>query len=93
MQLEVELGDKAQVLTERFHAAGKKLNDSIAPSQVQDSIVMVQQLFLGAVWYKYEAKMIEAWHALGAAIRAAQESGMFRIWSFLGPSSVKWTGG
>lgn len=37
---------------------------------------MVQQLFLGAVWFKYEAKMIEAWHALGSAIRAAQESGI-----------------
>lgn len=75
-KLEAELGDKAQVLTERFHAAATKLSGSIPPGQARDSIVMVQQLFLGAVWYKYEAKMIEAWHALGVTIRAAQESGM-----------------
>lgn len=77
-KLETELGDSMQTLTERFHAAAVALSASIPPGEVQDSIVMVQQLFLGAVWYKYEAKMIEAWHALGSAIRAAQESGMHK---------------
>lgn len=77
-KLETELGDKVQALTERFHKAAVDLSASIPPGEVQDAIIMVQQLFLGAVWFKYEAKMIEAWHALGCAIRAAQESGMHR---------------
>lgn len=77
-KLETELGDRAQTLTERFHSAAVELSASIPPGEVQDAIVMVQQLFLAAVWYKYEAQMIEAWHALGSAIRAAQESGMHK---------------
>lgn len=77
-KLETELGDKPQTLTTRFHSAAVDLSASIPPGKVQDAIVMVQQLFLGAVWFKYEAKMIEAWHALGHAIRAAQESGMHK---------------
>lgn len=77
-RFESELGEKAQTLTERFHAAALKLSAAIPPGKVKDSIIMVQQLFLGAVWFKYEAKMIEAWHTLGSAIRAAQESGMHK---------------
>lgn len=75
-RLESDLGEKAQTLTERFQAAALKLSSAIPPGKVKDPIIMVQQLFLNAVWFKYEAKMVEAWHALGAAIRAAQESGM-----------------
>ncbi|KAJ4421540.1 hypothetical protein N0V82_003678 [Gnomoniopsis sp. IMI 355080] len=77
-KLEFELGEKAQTLTERFHTAAVELSASIPPGEFEDAIVMVQQLFLAAVWFKYEAKMIEAWHALGSAIRAAQESGMHK---------------
>ena len=36
----------------------------------------VQQLFLTASWYKSESKFVESWHALGAAIREAQEIGL-----------------
>ncbi|KUI63613.1 hypothetical protein VM1G_10366 [Cytospora mali] len=77
-KFESELGEKAQTLTERFHAAAWKLSATIPPGKVGDAITMVQQLFLGAVWFKYEAKMIEAWHSIGYAIRAAQESGMHK---------------
>lgn len=76
IRLESELGEKIQTLTESFHAAALKLSATIPPGDVRDPVTMVQQLFLGAVWFKYEAKMIEAWHAIGSAIRAAQESGM-----------------
>lgn len=77
-KLEFELGEKVQILTERFHTAAVELSAQIPPGEVQDAIIMVQQLFLAAVWHKYEAQMIEAWHALGTAIRAAQESGMHK---------------
>lgn len=86
-RFESDLGEKAQVLTERFHAAAWKLSAAIPPGEVKDSIVMVQQLFLGAVWFKYEANMVEAWHALGSTIHAAQESGMNLGMT---PSEVKW---
>ncbi|KUI61715.1 Pyrimidine pathway regulatory protein 1 [Cytospora mali] len=77
-RFESELGEKAQTLTGRFHAAAWKLSATIPPGKVGDAITMVQQLFLGALWFKYEAKMIEAWHSIGSAIRAAQESGMHK---------------
>lgn len=60
-------------MTERFHAAAHKLSSSIARGQ--GGILQVQQLFLEAAWWKSEAHMVEAWHALSAAIREAQEIG------------------
>lgn len=72
-RLELELGEKAQVMTERFHAAAQKLSASIPRGQ--GGIIQVQQLFLETAWWKSEASMVEAWHALSAAIREAQELG------------------
>lgn len=73
-RLELEIGEKAQSLTERFHAAAQKLSSSIPRGH--GGIMQVQQLFLEASWWKSEASMVEAWHALSAAIREAQEIGM-----------------
>lgn len=70
-RLEFELGEKAQSMTERFHAAATKLSASI--TRGRGGVTQVQQLFLVAQWYKSEASMIESWHALSAAIREAQE--------------------
>lgn len=70
-RLESELGEKAQAMTERFHAAAQKLSASIARGK--GGIVHVQQLFLEAQWYKSEACMVESWHSLSVAIREAQE--------------------
>lgn len=60
-------------MTERFHAAAKKLSSSIPRGQ--GGILQVQQLFLEAAWWKSEASMVESWHVLSAAIREAQEIG------------------
>ncbi|KAK2599633.1 hypothetical protein N8I77_011371 [Diaporthe amygdali] len=75
-RLEAELGEKAQIMTERFHAAAQKLSASIPRGK--GGAVHVQQLFLEAQWYKSEACMVESWHSLSAAIREAQEINMHR---------------
>lgn len=75
-RLEFELAEKAQTLTERFHDAAVKLSVTMPPNK--GGITIVQALFLNTVWFKYEGRMVEAWHALGGAIRAAQEIGMTR---------------
>lgn len=72
-RLELELGEKAQPMTERFHSVAQKLSSSIPRGQ--GGVLQVQQLFLEAAWWKSEASMVEAWHALSAAIREAQEIG------------------
>lgn len=70
-RLEFELGEKAQAMTERFHAAATELSASIPRGK--GGVVQVQQLFLMATWYKSEAAMVESWHALSVAVREAQE--------------------
>ncbi|POS69434.1 hypothetical protein DHEL01_v212172 [Diaporthe helianthi] len=75
-RLESELGEKAQTMTDRFHKAAQKLSASIP--QGKGGVVNVQQLFLAAKWYKGEACMVESWHALSVAIRAAQEINMHK---------------
>ncbi|KAG8170271.1 hypothetical protein KVR01_001016 [Diaporthe batatas] len=75
-RLEAELGEKAQTMTDRFHKAAQNLSASIP--QGKGGVVNVQQLFLAAKWYKGEACMIESWHALSAAVRAAQEINMHK---------------
>lgn len=73
LRLELELGEKAQSMTERFHAAAQRLSSSIPRGA--GGVVQVQQLFLEASWWKSEAHMIESWHSLSVAIREAQEIG------------------
>lgn len=72
-RLEIELGEKAQSMTERWHAAAQKLSSSIPRGA--GGVVQVQQLFLESSWWKSEANMVEAWHSLSSAIREAQEIG------------------
>lgn len=75
-RLESELGEKAQTMTDRFHNAAQKLSASIP--QGKGGVANVQQLFLAAKWYKGEACMVESWHALSVAVRAAQEIHMHK---------------
>lgn len=42
------------------------------------TLVRVQQWFLRSSWLKSEGRAVEAWHALGQAIREAQEMGLHR---------------
>lgn len=72
-RLELELGEKAQSMTERFHVTAQKLSASIPRGS--GGVIQVQQLFLEASWWKSEANTVEAWHSLSSAIREAQEIG------------------
>lgn len=72
-RLEIELGETTQDMTERFHAAARKLSSSIRRGA--GGLVQVQQLFLESSWWKSEANMVESWHSLSSAIREAQELG------------------
>lgn len=71
--IEFELAEKVQDLTERLHMAAIRLSGTIVPGY--GGLDQVQQLFLTASWFKSEARFTESWHALGAAIREAQELG------------------
>lgn len=70
-KLEFELGEKVQVMTERFHEAAMQLSATIPRGK--GGVIQVQQLFMAAQWYKSEASMVESWHALSVAVREAQE--------------------
>ncbi|KAK0618186.1 hypothetical protein B0T17DRAFT_459113, partial [Bombardia bombarda] len=73
-RLESELRADAWTFANRMHVAAEKLNSSIPPGK--GGMIQVQQLFLSAFWFKSAEKWTEAWHALGAAIRAANEIGL-----------------
>ncbi|GKZ18248.1 hypothetical protein AbraIFM66951_000421 [Aspergillus brasiliensis] len=75
-QLESDLGENYTSLSEQYHHAAKQLSNTIGPGK--GGLTQVQQLFLGAIWYKTEALFVESWHALGSAIHEAQELGMHR---------------
>jgi hypothetical protein len=73
-KLELELGESAQRLTERYHHAAQQLSINIRPGK--GGLTQVQQLMLAASWLKSEAMFTESWHALGSAIHEAQELGI-----------------
>jgi len=72
--LESEMAERAEILTNRYHSAATRLSSTFTPGT--GSITQVQQLFLTANWLKNEVRLVESWHALGSAIREAQELGM-----------------
>ncbi|KAF4943761.1 hypothetical protein FGADI_13183 [Fusarium gaditjirri] len=73
-KLEHELGEKTQTLTERYHGASNDLY-SITPPR-KGHLHGVQYLLHSCYWYKSEARFMECWYSLSAAIREAQEIGM-----------------
>ncbi|KAH8594863.1 hypothetical protein B0O99DRAFT_623802 [Bisporella sp. PMI_857] len=75
-KLELELGETTQCLTERSHRAARLLSNTISPGK--GGLTQIQQLFLTSFWFKTEARFIESWHILAAAIHEAQELGMYK---------------
>lgn len=74
-RIEQEMGHSAQHLTEKYQAAAQHLSQSNPPGE--GGYYQVQELLLAAYWYKSEARSVDSWHALGAAIQMAQELGMW----------------
>lgn len=76
-RLERNLGDSCETLTERFHTTGRALHSAVPISH--NHIFKVLKLVHSCYWFKSEARFGEAWHALDAAIREAQELRKSRI--------------
>jgi hypothetical protein len=72
-QLEAELGDSMDNLSASYQSAAQTLSDFLPPGA--GGLVNAQQLFLGSTWLKAEADFVMSWHALGTAVREAQELG------------------
>ncbi|KAG5922887.1 hypothetical protein E4U53_003641, partial [Claviceps sorghi] len=70
---ENELGDALEVVSDQLHAAMRELASVIPVGHYH--ILNVQRLLHSCYWYKAEAKFLEAWHVLSAAILEARELG------------------
>ncbi|KAM7207091.1 hypothetical protein V8F33_000190 [Rhypophila sp. PSN 637] len=75
-RLESELRTDIWTFAGRMHRAAERLGASIPPGK--GGLIHIQQQFLTAFWYKSAEKWTEAWHALGGAIRAANEIGLHK---------------
>ncbi|RDA89497.1 hypothetical protein CP533_6812 [Ophiocordyceps camponoti-saundersi (nom. inval.)] len=73
-QLEQDLGESTQRLTESYHNAARELHSVIPVGN--NHIFNVQSLLHSCYWYKSEARFVECWHVLSAAVREAQELGI-----------------
>lgn len=73
-QLEIDFGESANVLTERYLSASRELANSAPNGHYH--FLDVQRALHTIYWYKVEARFIEAWHLMVAAVREAQELGL-----------------
>ncbi|KAM0353629.1 hypothetical protein ACHAPU_001642 [Fusarium lateritium] len=70
-KLEVGLGDTIQRISEKFHEAARELRSAVPLGY--SHITNVQQLLHSCYWFKSEARFVECWQVLNAAVREAQE--------------------
>ncbi|KAG5953956.1 hypothetical protein E4U58_000256 [Claviceps cyperi] len=68
-----EFGDSLDVVSDELHAAMRELASVIPVGHYH--ILNVQRLLHSCYWYKAEAKFLEAWHVLSAAILEGRELG------------------
>lgn len=73
-QIELGFGEPSEVLTERFMQVGRELANSIPDGHFH--LLNVQRMLHAIYWYKAEARFVEAWHLIGAAVRESQELGL-----------------
>lgn len=72
-KIEADMGEVAEQLTERYHAAAQELSNAIPVGHYH--LLNVQRMLHSIYWYKSEARFVEAWHLIGAAVRESQELG------------------
>ncbi|KAG6016042.1 hypothetical protein E4U43_004305 [Claviceps pusilla] len=70
---EDELGDTLDAVSDQLHAAMRELASVIPVGHYH--MLNVQRLLHSCYWYKAEAKFLEAWHVLSAAILEGRELG------------------
>lgn len=71
--LEADLGRTVQQLTDLYHDAARELHSAIPVGNTH--MFTVQYLLHSCYWFKAEARFVECWHVLGAAIREGQNLG------------------
>ncbi|KAG8674388.1 hypothetical protein FPOAC1_000355 [Fusarium poae] len=70
-KLEGDLGHPIQKIAEQYHGAARELASAIPLGH--SHLINIQQLLHSCYWFKSEARFVECWHVLNAAIREAQE--------------------
>ncbi|QPC74812.1 hypothetical protein HYE68_005564 [Fusarium pseudograminearum] len=70
-KLEGGLGHPIQRIAEQYHEAARELASAVPLGH--SHFTNVQQLLHSCYWFKSEARFVECWHVLNAAIREAQE--------------------
>ncbi|KAM0503717.1 hypothetical protein ACHAP8_002958 [Fusarium lateritium] len=70
-KLEGDLGHPIQQIAEQYHRAAQELASAIPLGH--SHLINIQQLLHSCYWFKSEARFVECWHVLNAAIREAQE--------------------
>ncbi len=86
-KIEADLKMPVQSLSDRCHQAAVELSGKIPIGEA--GLLQVQQLLLTSYWHSAEGNFFGCWHALGAAIREAQEIGLFHSVRYL-PTSPCW---
>ncbi|KAL9949637.1 hypothetical protein ACHAQF_000535 [Verticillium nonalfalfae] len=74
--LEADLGRTVQQLTDLYHDAARELHSAIPVGNTH--MFTVQYLLHSCYWFKAEARFVECWHVLGAAIREGQNLDLHR---------------
>ncbi|KAF5020223.1 hypothetical protein F66182_7740 [Fusarium sp. NRRL 66182] len=74
--VEAELGEDPDKLTIVYHQAATDLGRAIPVGQCH--LLNIQWMLHSIYWYKSEARFVEAWHVIGAAVREAHELGLHR---------------
>jgi len=73
-KIEADLGEISEDLTERYNNLSRDLAAMIPNGRYH--LINVQRMLHSIYWYKSEARFVEAWHLIGAAVREAQELGL-----------------
>jgi hypothetical protein len=76
-KLEGDLGHPIQKIAEQYHGAARELASAIPLGH--SHLINIQQLLHSCYWFKSEARFVECWHVLNAAIREAQELCTFTL--------------
>ncbi|SPJ87092.1 uncharacterized protein FTOL_12117 [Fusarium torulosum] len=74
--IEVQLSEPSDKLTVEYHKAATELGRVIPLGHCH--LLNIQWMLHSIYWYKSEARFVEAWHVIGAAVREAHELGLHR---------------
>lgn len=74
-KIELDMRESTEELTENYRDLARELSNAIPVGHYH--LLNVQRMLHAIYWYKSEARFVEAWHLIGAAVREAQELGVY----------------